>query len=449
MNTEKEDIDEIDDILEYNPDAPPPSKWERILTGAFRHEDFGDALIEEYHIITVNGQIYIYDNGVYKQDLDAILGKMIAEFRSIKRNQREEVLSYIRIKSAVSSDKIQIEPYIVTLKNTRLDLRTGKMISFSPEAIDFARVPVTYDPTAYNADLDKMLRRVFQNNQEVLDLFGEMLGYCLMKNCKFGRIFIFYGSGSNGKSTILDLVKRFVGKSNFSTIELDKLTGTFMTAELENKLANIGDDINAGSLKDTGTLKKLITGDSLQVQRKGERPFTLEPYATHIYCCNEIPHFQDKSEGLYRRLALVPFRATFSRSDPDFDPLIEEKIFTDNALSYLLNLALEGAQRLIRRGGFTEPGIVKEAIENYKIDNSSALSWIQSEDLSEDYLLERSKKDLYAEYKNWCTQAGIRYPLTLGGFSKDICARYHFDSKQRNRGSDGVVSRSMFFVRGK
>lgn len=443
-----EDLDQLDEIMEFDPDPKeiPSRKWDMIQAGKFSHDEFGDALIEDYHIITVNDRIYIYDNGVYRQDTDIIQNKMIEVFRSIRQTQRSEVLSYIRIKSKIPSDEIKIDPYIVTLKNTRLDLRNGKMISFSPDMIDFARVPVIYDPTAYNADLDKMLRRVFCNNREVLDLFGEMLGYCLMKKCKYGKVFIFFGSGSNGKSTILDLVKTFLGKGNYSSIELDKLTGTFNTAELENKLANIGDDINSGSLRDTGTLKKIFTGDSLQVQRKGERPFDLEPYATHIYSCNELPHFQDKSDGMYRRLALVPFEAKFSRSDPDFDPMIEEKIFTDNALSYLFNLALEGVQRLIRNGGFTEPEIVKNALENFKTANSTALSWISSEDLKEEYLLSRPKKVLYAEFKNWCTASGVHYPPSMKGFESDIRDAFGFKSCQA-RVPGEYDSRAMFFVK--
>ena len=102
----------------------------------------------------------------------------------------------------------------------------------------------------------------------VIDLFEEMVGYILIKNCRFRKGFILYGGGHNGKSTVLNLLKKFVGEENLSTIELKKLSDTFLTAELENKLANIGDDIDASEIGDTGTIKKLFTGESMTVQRE-------------------------------------------------------------------------------------------------------------------------------------------------------------------------------------
>ncbi|MCB4942347.1 DUF5906 domain-containing protein, partial [Streptococcus mutans] len=134
---------------------------------------------------------------------------------------------------------------------------------------EFDRIPVTHDPSAYNADLDKMLNRVFMGDKEVIQLFDEMVGYMLIKHARYRAGFMLFGGGRNGKSTILDLLKRFIGSRNHATIELEKLTDRFSTAELEHKLANIGDDINHVTLKNTGTLKKLFTGESLQVERKG------------------------------------------------------------------------------------------------------------------------------------------------------------------------------------
>ena len=109
------------------------------------------------------------------------------------------------MKKILKSD-IKIDPYIVNCKNTRLDIRNGKCLEFTPDAFEFLRLPVTYDPSAYSAELDKLLNRVFCGDREVIDLFEEMLGYGLMRHAKFAKIFLFCGSGSNGKSTVLDLI---------------------------------------------------------------------------------------------------------------------------------------------------------------------------------------------------------------------------------------------------
>ena len=165
----------------FKPDEEIAKQIEEKKTVGFKHNEFGDELIEAYKIITVNGQLYVYEDGYYQQDEKIIERKMIDLFPSIKQNQRSEVLAYIRIKTHINSADIKVSPYIINLKNTRLDIRTGKCLEFTPDAIEFDRIPVTYDPSAYCSDLDKMLNRVFLGDREVINLFEEMVGYCLIK----------------------------------------------------------------------------------------------------------------------------------------------------------------------------------------------------------------------------------------------------------------------------
>ena len=405
---------------------------------SFNHNEFGDDLINAYKIICVNNQLYVYENGYYQQDERIIERKMIDLFPAIKQNQRNEVLSYIRIKTHTLQENIKRNPYVINVENTRIDLKSGDLLPFTPAAIEFDRIPVVYDPSAYCADLDKMLNKVFLGDKEVINLFAEMIGSCLLKHNRYQKAFMLYGSGSNGKSTILNLIKKFLGINNYASIELDKLADRFAPAELENKLANIGDDINNIPLKETGTLKKLFSGDGVQVERKGERPFTLVPYATHIYSANEIPRSFDKTAGFYRRWLFIPFNAKFSKTDEDYDPLIEDKITTPNALSYLLNIAIKGAQRLIRNGSFTEPQIVKTALDEYKTDNSTTLTWIEDAGISEDELLSTPTNELYSNFCDWCKLSGIKSGMITGKktFYKEIVNQYDFEDKPKQK-SDG------------
>ena len=401
----------------------------------FNHVDIAVELIEEHNLINYNGCIYEYLDGYY-QPCES-LGKYIRQkVYGIKNNQRNEIVSYINDMEKIPNGKIKINPYIINTKNTRFNLKTGECLPFDSNIIEFAQIPVTYDPSAYCADLDKMLNRVFLGDREVIDLFGEMIGACLLKHNRYQKAFMLYGSGSNGKSTILNLVKRFIGSRNYSSIALEKVTDRFNVAELENKLANIGDDIDNVTIKDTGTLKKLFAGNSVQVERKGERPFTIEPYATHIYSCNNIPRSFDKSDGFYRRWLFIPFNAKFSPLDPDYDPLIEDKITTDTALSYLLNIGIRGAERLLKRGKFTEPDSVKEALEAYKADNSTTLSWIEDKELNIDYFLENSTDKAYSDFNDWCKLSGIKSANVTGKktFYKEVISKYGFEDKPKQKG---------------
>lgn len=404
----------------------------------FSHNDFGDRLIQEFNIIEVNNCLYVYEDGYYQADDKIIERKMIELYPNILQRQRSEVLAYVKIKTHVNAGDIRPNPYVINLKNTRLDIRNGNCLEFTPEVIEFDRIPVTYDPTAYCADLDKMLNRVFLGDREVINLFEEMLGAGLLKHNRYQKAFLFNGGGSNGKSTILDLIKTFAGSRNYSAIPLEKVTDRFSTAELEHKLFNIGDDVDNVTIKDTGTLKKLFSGNAIMVERKGERPYTIEPYATHIYSCNAIPRSFDKSDGFYRRWVVIPFNAKFSVTDEDYDPMIGDKITTPEALSYLLNMGIRGAQRLIRTGHFTEPQSVKEALEAYKADNSTVLSWIEDKDLTLDYFLDAPRDKAYSEFADWCKVSGIKSSNVTGKktFFREVAAKFDFEEKPRQK-ADG------------
>lgn len=400
----------------------------------FQHNVFADELVESFNLITVNEQMFVYEDGYYQQDERIVEQKMIQLYPAIKNHQRNEVLSYIKIQTHINSADLNINPYTINLKNTRLDVRTGDLLPFTPEAIEFDRIPVVYDPSAYNADLDKMLNRVFLNDKEVIKLFDEMVGYMLLKHNRYRSGFMLYGHGKNGKSTILNLIKAFIGERNYSTIELDKLADRFATAELEHKLVNIGDDINNRAIKDTGTIKKLFTGESVQVERKGERPFTLNSYAKMIFSMNEIPRSYDKSEGFYSRLIFIPFRAKFEATDPDFDPNIEDKIRTPEALSYLLNRALKGLQRLMKQDGFTQPKVVRQSMTDYRDENSIVRMWVKDESRDMKYILDTPRDELFSDFSDWCQRSGYK-PLGKITFYKEI--RQEFDVEDYQKRVDG------------
>ena len=417
--------------------------------GKFKHHIFSQALIKYMKIITVNNSIYIFEDGFYKNYSQAgrnIERKMIEMYPRIRKAQRAEVLDYVQIETCLRPEDIPRNEYIINLNNTRFDLRTNTALSFDPDVIEFTKIPVTYNPSAYCADLDKCLNKTFQGDSEVIALFEEMVGYMLIKNCRFRKGFLCYGGGSNGKSTILNMLKKFIGESNCATMEMEKLADKYKTAELENKLVNIGDDIDRKDITATGTLKKLFTGESFTVERKNEKPFTLKSYAKLIFSCNEIPRIADKSTGMYSRLMLIPFTATFSVNDADFDPFIEDKITTPEAMSYLLNRAIKGLHRLLANNGFTFPAVVKNALENYKTDNSTVLTWVAEENITLDMLLGDTTDRLFSKFKDWCSRSDIKFGASIRTFHKELEEKYRL-TRVRARPANGQTNdRSWKFV---
>ena len=403
----------------------------------FSHISVAEEIISQHRLIKYNGVIYEYADNYYQPA--EFLRKYVREtYRGAKNNQVNEVVSYIGDMRELRRGSVKADPYVINLQNTRLNVKTGECLAFDPEVIEFIRLPVTYDPSAYCADLDKMLNRVFLGDREVINLFEEILGSILLKHSRYQKAFLFVGKGSNGKSTILDLIIKFLGSGNYSTLSLEEVTGKFNKILLEHKLANIGDDIDNITISNTGTLKRMTAGNAIMVENKGEKGYSTELYATHIYSANEIPRSLDKTDGFYRRWAIIPFNARFSIHDEDYDPLIADKISTPTAISYLLNIAIRGAQRLIRTGHFTEPQSVKEALEAYKADNSTVLSWIEDKDLDSDYFLDKPRDVCYSEFADWCKVSGVQSKMVTGKktFFKEVAAKFDFEDKPRQK-SDG------------
>lgn len=400
----------------------------------FSHISVAEEIIAEHRLVKYNGTIYEYLDNYYQPA--EFLRKYVREtYRGAKNNQVNEVVSYISDMKEIRRGSIKPNPYIMNLENTRFNIKTGECLQYDPEVIEFDRIPVTYDPSAYCADLDKMLNRVFLGDREVKNLFEEMLGAVLLKHNRYQKAFLFCGRGSNGKSTILDLIKAFLGTGNYSTLSLEEVTQRFNKIQIEHKLANIGDDVDNVAIKDTGTLKKMIAGNAIYVEDKGAKGYDIEPYATHIYSANEIPRSFDKTDGFYRRWLIIPFNASFSIDDEDYDPMIFDKITTPTALSYLLNIGINGAKMLMKKGRFTEPQSVKMALETYKTDNSTVLSWIEDKELNEDYFLDNARDYLYSEFVDWCKLSGIKSANVTGKktFFKEVAQKFDFEEKPKQK----------------
>lgn len=79
----------------------------------------------------------------------------------------------------------------------------------------------------------------------------------MFRRNELGKAFILTGSGSNGKSTFLNMLKHMLGRRNVSVLELKKLNDRFSTVMLFGKLANIGDDISDEFITDAAIFKKL------------------------------------------------------------------------------------------------------------------------------------------------------------------------------------------------
>lgn len=400
--------------------------------GQFYHDLFGNYLLTNAHVLNINNQCHIYTkNHMYSNKVDDFERIMLGKIPKLKDTQRKEVYKYMALQC--QKEGSFADPKFIALKDSILDLETKQELPYSPNIVINNRIKYEYKADAYHELMDKTLNKVCCNDKQIRCLLEEMLGYTLYRANTMQVAFILTGEGSNGKSTILNLVKKLLGKENYTSLDLRELEENFKPAELYNKLANLGDDISAKYLENSSVFKKCVTGESFMVAYKYGQPFELESYATQIFCANELPQVSDKSDGFMRRIVIVPFNAKFSKSDPDYDPFIESKLLTDEAMQYLLKISIEGLMRVITNKEFSKSDVGEQEKQQYMKLNNNVLEWLDTEPKIEN----ESVNDVYRAYQVWCANNGCNYVKKLN-LSKEV-KKIGFVSKPRR--VDGVTIR--------
>ncbi|BFL78690.1 hypothetical protein SKB0068_14620 [Staphylococcus hominis subsp. novobiosepticus] len=393
------------------------------INSKFQHDLFAKFLISEYHIIRIADILHIYLDGYYSDKQDDIERVMIKHIPGLKKVQRQETLAYLQLQTVQK----ELSPVnYITVANGIYDLYTETIQPFTPEIIVKNKIPVPFIQDSYYEIADKTFNKLAVNDNELRHLFEEILGYALFRRNEYGKFFILTGGGSNGKSSFLKILRALVGEINTSSVALKDLNGRFKTAELFGKLVNLGDDIGKGFIKDSAELKNLSTGETLVVERKGKDPFDLRNYSKLIFSANEVPRIDDKTDGLNRRLMIVPFKAQFKNTDIDYDPFIIDKLLSPESLQYCLVMAINGLKRLIKNNRFTKAKSVTTEIEAYKERNNPVLAFLNSE---EPNLENECTRDIYTQYSEYCVDYGYK-PVSRIVFVREVCSIKNLTTKR-------------------
>jgi len=265
----------------------------------------------------VTNEVWVYDDGIVVPN-----GKTLVEF--LCRKWMGEAYETRWVKNVV--DKIKADNQIdedvffnqqsknkreIPVKNGILNIFTRELSPFTPDKIFFNKLPVTYKPKAKSPAIEKFFSDVLAKKDDTTVMY-ELIGFSLLKEYKFEKAFMFVGDGRNGKGKTINLIKRFLGSQNYSSVPLDQFnTSSSGIHELFGKLVNLAGDINNNSLKDTGLLKQLCGRDNISAKRKYLRDLSFESYAKLIFAANELPRVYDFSFGFWSRWILLEFPYMF------------------------------------------------------------------------------------------------------------------------------------------
>lgn len=387
---------------------------------AFLFDKFATFLKNNNHIIKINGQLHVYRDGIYESGSEAIEKEMIKHIPILNRAKRQEVISYLEL---LVKDETNISnARYIAFKNGVFNIETKELSDFSPEYIITNKIQANYKVDAYHELTDKTLDKLACNDKDIRALLEEVIGYCFYRRNELRKAFILTGGKRNGKSTFLDLINCLLGKSNISNLDLKELGDRFKTAELFGKLANVGDDIGDEFIPNPAIFKKLVSGNPVNVERKGTNPFDFSNYAKFLFSANNIPRIKDKSGAVIDRLIIIPFDAVFSQDDPDFDPYIKYKLLNDEAMEYLVQIGIKGLGRILANRAFTKSEKIEKSIKEYEESNNPTLLFFN--EITEDGIINEPSKDVYKKYQEFCFANGFN-PISNIEFSRQT--NKHFD----------------------
>lgn len=377
----------------------------------FQHNVFADYMIRECKVKGYGNDVYFYHNNMYTNNKDILVSKMIEVIPELVSINIKETYENIRLKMIDKAEKLNID--YINLKNGLYNIRTGEFKEHTPEIFTLNQMDCYYDPDAFDKNVYGVIRSLACDNEDIITLLIQMLGYFLLGDCRFQKSFILLGNGRNGKSMFLDMIRNWLGDDNCSSLALEDLSEKFRTAELVGKMINIGDDSGHNLLQNTATFKKLCTGDSITIERKNQNPFKFANKAKLIFAANSLPPTTDKSEGFFRRCIVIPFNAVYRETDENYDPNKLEKIITESAKSYLFLLAIEGLNSLLENKMFYVPDDSKSINEYYELSNNNILMWFQSVTNEYDNI-----QKAFTDYLLYCTNNGYK-PVSVGKFKQE------------------------------
>ena len=392
--------------------------------GNFLFDKFATYLKNNLNIIKIDGQLHIYKDGVYVDGLHDIEREMIKIIPTLTSRNRSEVIKYLYLIAPTVTN--MADARYIPFKNGIYNIDDCKLEPFRPEIVVKNKIPFNYNYDAYNETMDQMLDRVSCYDDQIRDLLEELAGYIFYRRNELRKGFIFIGDKANGKSTYMDCLNYMVGGHNRTALDLKELGDRFRTAELYGKLLCAGDDIGDEFIPNPAIFKKVVSGDPIVVERKGQDPFTLYNYAKCIWSANNIPRIKDKTGAVLDRLVIVPFNANFSKDSEGFDPYIKYKLRSESAMEYLIQLGLDGLKRVLNNSGFTICDKVQEELREYSENNNPIIGFLRELDVDVD-ILNQPTKDVYMRYKLYCADNGFN-PMSAGEFTKYIKKAYELEN---------------------
>lgn len=392
-------------------------------------------LLEKYHFKSLLGkkmdEIYIYDNGIYlpigrdtiKIDVEKIL------IDKCKTHDVNEIINKVARMTSLDRGILgNADKNLICLENGVLDIRDMILKEHSPNYNFLSKIPTKYYTNADCPLIKKFFSEVLY--EEDIPVMQEWLGYLLYRSYFEKKAMICVGDPDTGKTTLLNLITKFIGIENKSGVSLQKLTSDrFSGAFLYRKHLNAYDDLSSKDIDDHGAFKIATGGGYIQAEFKFGDQFEFINFAKLLYATNKIPPTQETDDDAYfKRWIVIRFDNAFDSEV--VDKFIIEKITTEQELSGLLNYAIEGLKRLLKNNHFSYKKSIGEIKSLMQRSSNPLVAFIQ------DCIFQKddawiSKEDMYEQYTKYVNKENLPR-MTKEKFGRNIkkLCSYIIDGKK-------------------
>ena len=293
-------------------------------------------------------------------------------------------------------------------KNGQLSFDTMNMADHSPDRHYLTGYPVNYNPSA---DVDerpfvKYLNELVMDMDAVVTLL-EMIGSCFDDDVHdLQTAFMLTGNGSNGKSTLLEIIEALVGVENICRTPFPEYgKHPFAKGNLVGKSVALDDDIDL-HIPLSSAIKPLITQKYQQCEQKYKQPFDFKMTATFIGAINGQPHTLDTTNAFWRRWCILDFPNVFTK-DAGKKRKLMDTFTAPDMLDDIASMSLRAYAKARRCGAFHVPAHSTLLVESFK-ENTNHVITYATECLTpnpEGYVL---RSAVWTDYQEWTKKNGLK-----------------------------------------
>ena len=351
--------------------------------------------------------------------------------RWAKQSQSDARINAL-LAAASKSEDLFADPALMDRQKNVINTKTGPVWldlgdheEPNPEKLFTKTTLSSWDRDADCPRFKEFINGVFGGDEELINWVQRAIGYSLTGRVNEQVLFIAYGTGANGKSTLFELIHNILGDyskmADFETFVTGKKSDV-RTMEAIGELKGIrfalASEIDSARRFDEALIKKLTGGDTLRGTALRSSAFQFSPQFKIWLLTNHLPFARDGSHGFWRRIKVIPFAQTFVGDQIQSNLLGRLQSEKDGVFRWCVDGAVQYFRQLKDNASGLGPcKAIDQATANYRYDNDTVSRFI--DEAVEVVQGERLKaRELFQAYEVWSQFQGIKYPITEQIFSR-------------------------------